>query len=646
MNWIGKLEEYFDDIVPELQSEVQFFLNEYYEKKDTHSADSLGDLTETELSNLLYLYFESEKNAIPLHLIQKCKKLKVLTINAPIEDFSFLKELHNLKVLNIWGGRIYNFTLLKSLYVFCLEDNATRVDLSQELSNNKHLLFCSITSLENSFPSISTIPVNIPNVIEIELINQEIKKIPDLQEYKNLVSLDLTINNITEIPSSIKFLYKLKSLNVSNNGIKHLPKEMFSLSNLEYLNFADNQIEALPREILSLTKLRSIFFNKNPYKTDQIVEALSDVTKDFTFENQMPILRLLNTLDKPANNSSYNYVNLKIPQNLQTPMLQYFEFFKDYVVAAKGKNIVFDIKRDEQGLTLVTNGNTEVSLPELGNYFAEYVKVSLQNPEDWIFGFERPVTAMQADILRLKMENQIGRLQSDIKIAKLESEQLASRLADKQAENDFLKGLSDSLNQKIDVLIGKKNTALNIDQLLLDLQDAAVRMLERKHSRQLEDLHNDILVDFLRQKGYIATDQTRSGRSKLGVGEIDVMIRKKDGTPFSIIEAFRLDSCGEKNKIIAEHIDKLLHHYDTAGHARNFIMVYAEAKNFERLWRNYQKYVGEINGKKAFRADYPLVKFAEKIGINDKSSIKIGLATHRRDGKIVEVYHLFVNMFA
>lgn len=172
-------------------------------------------------------------------------------------------------------------------------------------------------------------------------------------------------------------------------------------------------------------------------------------------------------------------------------------------------------------------------------------------------------------------------------------------------------------------------------------------MLERKSSRKSEDLHNDILTDFLRNKGNQASDLMRSGRTKLGnVGEVDIMIRKKNGTPFSVIEAFRLSSCGENNKTVAEHLDKLLYDYDTAGHARNFVIVYAEARDFMRLWKNYKEYVSELNGKPAFRTDYPLISFKEKTEISDKSSIKIGLASHRREGRIVEVYHVFINMFA
>jgi len=39
----------------------------------------------------------------------------------------------------------------------------------------------------------------------------------------------------------------------------------------------------------------------------------------------------------------------EIPKSLQTPILQYFEFFKDYVATTKGKDITFDIKRDKEG---------------------------------------------------------------------------------------------------------------------------------------------------------------------------------------------------------------------------------------------------------------------------------------------------------
>ena len=114
----------------------------------------------------------------------------------------------------------------------------------------------------------------------------------------------------------------------------------------------------------------------------------------------------------------------------------------------------------------------------------------------------------------------------------------------------------------------------------------------------------------------------------------------------SVGQENRLNSCGKENKTVAAHLDKLLHDYDTAGHERNFAIIYAEAKNFERLWKNYQTYVSELNAKLPFRATYPLINFKEKQEVSTKTSIKIGIAKHRREGNIVEVYHVFINMFA
>jgi len=625
MHHIETLEEYFGDIAPELQAEVRAFLDEYYEKKETHSADSMtfGKLSEEKLKNLLYLEIKGDEvNNLP-QKISICQNLKILKINSTLDNLDFLANLSTLRILAIF-------------------DNKNVQDISRYLDNMGNLFTCDII-----ISSISRFPSNLNNIVYLGLEEQDIHEIPDLNHYPYLVYLNLYGNQIEEIPTSIGKLKYLRHLRLSDNKIKILPKEIFELPNLEILYFDLNQINTLPNEIFSSPQLKDVWFRENPYGDMPSVKMISDFLVDVDFEKDTEFFQVLKTLNKPSIQSDYNYVTLKIPKSLQTPMLQYFEFFKDYVASTRGKDIIFDIKRDKEGLVLITNGNTNITLPQLGIYFEEYVKLTQQKSEDWVFNFEKPTTAMEADILRLKMENEIGRLKNAFQIAKLESQHLSNQLSDRNAENQFLKDLSRSFSRKIDILIsGKTAETLNVDQLLLDIQNIAVRMLERKSSQQIENLHNDILTDFLRQKGYQAADQTRSGRSKLGVGEIDIMIRKVDGTPFSIIEAFRLKSCGKDNKTVAEHIDRLVHDYDTAGHERNFVIVYAEAKRFVQLWNNYKNYISEINGKTAFRAEHPLIKFEEKSDISTKSNIKIGLATHRREGSVVEIYHVFINMFA
>ena len=187
--------------------------------------------------------------------------------------------------------------------------------------------------------------------------------------------------------------------------------------------------------------------------------------------------------------------------------------------------------------------------------------------------------------------------------------------------------------------------------LLLDLIDIASRMLERKYqdnSYKIENLHNDFFTSNLREKGYIATDQTRSGRSSSGndAGELDIMIRKENGTPVSIIEAFRLKSCGEENNEIASHINKLLHDYDTAGHEKNYVLVYAEAKDFSKLWDNYFEYVKNLNSKKEFTGKHKLESFEDtEKQFSSKTDIRVGLAKHQREDYLVKIYHIFMNLY-
>lgn len=185
------------------------------------------------------------------------------------------------------------------------------------------------------------------------------------------------------------------------------------------------------------------------------------------------------------------------------------------------------------------------------------------------------------------------------------------------------------------------------ESLLKDLIDKAHRVMERNSSQvKLEDLHNDDFTHWLRDKGYYVTDQTRSGRSAVSVGEVDIMVRSKNGTPVSIIEAFRLTTCGDSNSIVDKHINKLLSNYDTAGLVRNFILIYAESPDFMKLWMDYFTYTQKLNDKINFTSKHKLISFkdvtTEFVHVTD---IKVGLAEHSRQNSLIEVYHVFINMY-
>ncbi|MCU0445079.1 MAG: hypothetical protein MUE85_09185 [Microscillaceae bacterium] len=352
----------------------------------------------------------------------------------------------------------------------------------------------------------------------------------------------------------------------------------------------------------------------------------------------LPLFNLIKKLKFP--DTDKKYFTLKVNKELKTPIQQYLLFFKDYVAGAKKKKIRFEVREEsDDTLLLVTNGSNEISIEEMQGYFEEYVELTRQNMDKWVMKVDDSVSPMDADILRLQLENEIGRFRNAYKIARIRNKDL-------KKQNETLEQLLIGFSQKPTIInINTQSEEVDLIKLLMDLIDKAVRMMERKSTKKIEDLHNDSLTDFLRDKGYNASDQTRSGKAKLTAGEVDIMIRKQNGTPVSVIEAFRLDSCGEKNTVISSHLDKLLHDYDTAGHEINFVIVYAEAQNFEDLWQNYQKYILQLGAKPEFRNEYPLLNFQELPGVSKKKGVKVGIAHHQRGDGTVQVYHIFIDMY-
>lgn len=83
--------------------------------------------------------------------------------------------------------------------------------------------------------------------VELILCGEHRKSFPDLSTIdKNIVSIDASNNDITEIPKDIYLLRTLKSLNLENNNITELHSGILKLTNLRVLNLKGNPIKRLP----------------------------------------------------------------------------------------------------------------------------------------------------------------------------------------------------------------------------------------------------------------------------------------------------------------------------------------------------------------------------------------------------------------
>ena len=141
--------------------------------------------------------------------------------------------------------------------------------------------------------------------------------------------LDLSDNQLTELPPEITKLTNLTTLNLSKNQLAQLPLDITKLTNLTTLNLSGNQLTQLQLEITKLTNLTTLILGNNqltqlPFE----ITKLTNLTTLKLFSNQLTqlppeITKLTNitTLDLGGNQLtqlSPEIINLK---NLTTLLL-------------------------------------------------------------------------------------------------------------------------------------------------------------------------------------------------------------------------------------------------------------------------------------------------------------------------------------
>ncbi len=84
-----------------------------------------------------------------------------------------------------------------------------------------------------------------------------------LENKDNVYILDLSNQELIEIPESIGDLIKIESLNLSRNSLTKLPKSMGNLQKLKFLNISNNKMNNLPEIIISLKSLTLLNLSNN-----------------------------------------------------------------------------------------------------------------------------------------------------------------------------------------------------------------------------------------------------------------------------------------------------------------------------------------------------------------------------------------------
>jgi internalin A len=125
-----------------------------------------------------------------------------------------------------------------------------------------------VSSLDLSCNQLTQLPPEIKELKDLKrlsLSNNRLTQLPpEIGKLKNLTELDLSYNWLTQLPPEIGELKNLTILNLCRNQLTKLPQEIKELKNLIALYLTRNHLTQLPPKIGEFKNLRSLYLSENP----------------------------------------------------------------------------------------------------------------------------------------------------------------------------------------------------------------------------------------------------------------------------------------------------------------------------------------------------------------------------------------------
>ena len=126
-----------------------------------------------------------------------------------------------------------------------------------------------ITTLDLSHQQLKEIPIELLKFQKLEklfLHDNQLQELPDfLFQLPQLKQLDLSHNHIAEVPTSISNLITLRSLFLLVNELSTLPNETGLLNQLEVLHLQHNFLTKLPNGLEQLLSLKELDIHDNQF---------------------------------------------------------------------------------------------------------------------------------------------------------------------------------------------------------------------------------------------------------------------------------------------------------------------------------------------------------------------------------------------
>ncbi|KAG7239471.1 hypothetical protein INR49_028942 [Caranx melampygus] len=144
--------------------------------------------------------------------------------------------------------------------------------LPEELASLQKLEHLSVS--HNSLTTLHGELSSLPNLRAVVARANNLKNsgVPDdIFQLDDLSVLDLSYNQLTEIPRDLENSRNMLVLNLSHNSIDSIPNQLFiNLTDLLYLDLSDNKLDSLPPQMRRLVHLQTLILNNNPLMHAQL----------------------------------------------------------------------------------------------------------------------------------------------------------------------------------------------------------------------------------------------------------------------------------------------------------------------------------------------------------------------------------------
>ncbi|KAG0258230.1 cysteinyl-tRNA synthetase [Mortierella polycephala] len=158
------------------------------------------------------------------------------------------------------------------IFLYSRAKDIVRLNISYNQRMDLPLDFVQICSvlreLRMAYNDLGRVPSNVRSIIYLQVLDLRGNRIKDLskarlEDSRELTTLYLQSNRLETIPESFQSFEYLRILNLSTNNFSEVPMVLFEIVTLEELDMSFNEITEVPEGIGRLTRLRTLLLFGN-----------------------------------------------------------------------------------------------------------------------------------------------------------------------------------------------------------------------------------------------------------------------------------------------------------------------------------------------------------------------------------------------